>query len=76
MTFADPVKNSTQSRRQPNEGRTRPRPSAGGNAARYTAEEASTIKIRIRGGAKPRKVKLPDPDESVKLMDRVRKKRG
>ena len=45
------------------------------NAAKYTAEEARTIKVRIRRAAKARKVALPDPDEFVKLMERVRKKK-
>jgi hypothetical protein len=34
-----------------------------------------TIKIRIRRAAKAGKVALPDPDEFLELMDRVRKKR-
>jgi hypothetical protein len=34
-----------------------------------------TIKARIRRAAKARKVALPDPDEFVELMKRVRKKR-
>jgi hypothetical protein len=45
------------------------------NAAKYTAAEVRTIKARARRAAKTRKVTLPDPDEFVKLMDRVRKKR-
>ncbi len=44
------------------------------NAEKYTAEEVRTIKIRIRRAAEVRKVALPDPDEFVELMDRVRKK--
>ena len=45
------------------------------NAEKYDAEEVRTIKIRIRRAAKARKMALPDPDEFVKLLDRVRKKR-
>jgi hypothetical protein len=44
------------------------------NAGKYSDEEARTIKIRIRRAAKARKVALPDPDEFVELMVRVRKK--
>ena len=45
------------------------------NAEKYTAGERRTIKARIRAAAKARKLALPDPDEFVALMDRVRKKR-
>ena len=45
------------------------------NAAKYTQDEVRTIKIRIRQAAKARGVKLPDPNEFVELMRRVRKKR-
>ena len=45
------------------------------NAAKYTAGERRLIKGRIRQAAKSRKVALPDPDEFVKLMDRVRKRK-
>jgi hypothetical protein len=45
------------------------------NAAKYTAAEVRTIKARVRRAAKARKVTLPDPDDFVELMDRVRKKR-
>jgi len=44
------------------------------NAAKYTGEEVRTIKVRIRRAAKARNVILPDPDEFVELMARVRKK--
>lgn len=44
------------------------------NAAKYSDEEVRTIKSRIRRAAKARKVALPDPDEFLELMDRVRKK--
>jgi hypothetical protein len=43
------------------------------NAAKYTDEEVRTIKIRIRRAAKAGKVTLPEPDEFVELMARVRK---
>jgi hypothetical protein len=45
------------------------------NAEKYTAGELRTIRARIRAAAKTRKVALPDPDEFVELMARVRKKR-
>jgi hypothetical protein len=45
------------------------------NAGKYTPEEVRTIKIRIRRAAKTRRVTLPDPDEFVELMRRVRKKK-
>jgi hypothetical protein len=45
------------------------------NAAKYTDEEVRTIRVRIRRAAKARQVALPDPDEFVELMARVRKKR-
>ena len=44
------------------------------NAQKYTAGELRTIRARIRAAAKTGKVALPDPDEFVELMDRVRKK--
>ena len=43
---------------------------------KYSGEEVRTIKRRIRQAAKARKVTLPDPDEFVALLDRVRKKPG
>lgn len=46
------------------------------NAGKYTAGEVRTIKARIRRAAAARKVTLPDPDEFVELMKRVRKKRS
>ena len=46
------------------------------NAGKYSAEEVRTIKRRIRAAAKARRVALPDPDEFVALLDRVRKKRS
>jgi hypothetical protein len=44
------------------------------NSRKYSAEDVRTIKRRIRGAAKARKVALPDPDEFVELMARVRKR--
>jgi uncharacterized protein DUF6582 len=44
------------------------------NSAKYTAAELRTIKGRIRKVAKARKVALPDPDEFMELMKRVRRK--
>jgi hypothetical protein len=45
------------------------------NAEKYTAGERRTIQARIRAAARKRKVTLPDPDEFVELMARVRKRR-
>jgi hypothetical protein len=45
------------------------------NAGKYTDEEVRIITIRIRRAAKARKVALPDPDEFVELMARIRKKK-
>jgi hypothetical protein len=36
-------------------------------------EERALLRLRIRRAAKARKVALPDPDEFVELMARVRK---
>jgi hypothetical protein len=44
------------------------------NAAKYTAPERRLIEGRIRAAAKRRRVTLPDPDEFVKLMAKVRRK--
>jgi hypothetical protein len=44
------------------------------NAGKYTAAEVRTIKARIRRAAKGRGVTLPDPDEFVALLDRVRRR--
>ena len=46
------------------------------NAAKYTAGERRTIVARIRKAAKDRKVTLPDPDEFLELMARVRRKKS
>jgi hypothetical protein len=45
------------------------------NAAKYTPGERRTIISRIRKAAKARRVALPDPDEFVKRMARVRRQR-
>jgi uncharacterized protein DUF6582 len=45
------------------------------NAAKYTAGERRTIQSRIKQAAKERGVRLPDPDEFVELMARVRRSR-
>jgi hypothetical protein len=45
------------------------------NARKYSAAEVRTIKARIRRAARTRKVALPDPDEFVELLDRLRKRR-
>lgn len=44
------------------------------NSAKYTPVELRTIKSRIRKVAKERKVALPDPDEFMELMKRVRRR--
>ena len=46
------------------------------NAAKYTAGERRTIVARIRKAARARKVTLPDPDEFLELMARVRRKKS
>jgi hypothetical protein len=43
------------------------------NSAKYTAAETRTIKSRIRKAARERKVVLPDPDEFMELMKRLRR---
>jgi hypothetical protein len=45
------------------------------NAAKYPATERRTIKSRIRKAAKDRRLSLPDPDEFMELMKRVRRTR-
>ena len=44
------------------------------NARKYSAAEVRTIKARIRRAAQSGKVALPDPDEFVELLARVRKR--
>jgi hypothetical protein len=45
------------------------------NAAKYTAAERRSIMSRIRKAAKVRQVTLPDPDEFIELMGRVRRRK-
>jgi hypothetical protein len=47
-----------------------------GNAGKYTPEEVRTIKARVRRAARARGLALPDPDEFMALMARVRKRRS
>jgi hypothetical protein len=44
------------------------------NAAKYTAGERRMIQSRIRKAAKARKLSLPDPDEFLDLLQRVRRR--
>jgi Family of unknown function (DUF6582) len=44
------------------------------NAGKYSASERRTIQSRIRQAAKARRVELPDPEEFIELMRRVRQK--
>lgn len=44
------------------------------NVAKYTPGEVRTIRSRVRRAARARGVTLPDPDEFVELMARVRHK--
>jgi hypothetical protein len=46
------------------------------NASKYPHAERRLIKGRIRAAAKRRRVTLPDPEEFLTLMARVRKKKG
>jgi hypothetical protein len=45
------------------------------NAAKYSAGERRIIKERIRQEARRRKVALPDPEEFIELMARVRSRK-
>ncbi len=45
------------------------------NAGKYNPGEVRTIKIHIRRAAEAAGVALPDPDDFVELMRRVRKKK-
>ena len=47
-----------------------------GNSEKYSTREVRTIRARIRRAAKARRVELPDPDQFVELMARVRKRRS
>lgn len=44
------------------------------NAANYTAVELRAIKRRIRAAARARELALPDPEEHLQLLSRVRKR--
>ncbi len=44
------------------------------NAEKYARGEQRLLKARIWAAAKARKVSLPDPDEFVEVMARVRKR--
>jgi hypothetical protein len=46
------------------------------NSAKYSPAERRTIISRIRQEAKRRKLTLPDPDDFLQLMARVRPSRG
>jgi|ERR671921_2647136 hypothetical protein len=46
------------------------------NSAKYSLAERRTIQNRIRREAKRRKVALPDPEEFIELMARVRKNKS
>ena len=46
------------------------------NASKYTARERRIVVSRIRKAARTRAVALPDPDEFLDLMKRVRRKRS
>ena len=45
------------------------------NAAKYSASERSIILGRIRKAAKSRRLILPDPEEFMELMARLRRKK-
>jgi hypothetical protein len=45
------------------------------NAAKYTAAERRIIQSRIKKAAKTRRVELPNPDEFVELMSKVRRRK-
>ena len=46
----------------------------GSNAANYTAAELRAIRRRIRAAAEARELALPDPEEHLELLSRVRKR--
>jgi type III secretion system FlhB-like substrate exporter len=46
------------------------------NAAKYSAAERGSIMSRIRKAAQSRNVELPDPDEFIERLARVRRKRS
>jgi hypothetical protein len=43
------------------------------NAKKYTAAERRTIESRIRKAARARRLTLPDPDEFLELLRKVRR---
>ena len=45
------------------------------NYSKYTPAERRTIKSRIRKAARAHRVALPDPDEFIELMERVRNRK-
>jgi hypothetical protein len=45
------------------------------NRGKYTARERRVIEGRIRSAAKRRDIALPDPDEFVELMAKLRRKK-
>ena len=45
------------------------------NAAKYTAAERRSILSRIRKAAKARRLALPDPEEFMEVMAKVRRQR-
>jgi hypothetical protein len=44
------------------------------NAAKYTAAERRIIQSRIKKAARAKKMVLPDPDEFLELLKRVRRR--
>ncbi len=44
------------------------------NAAKYSAAERRIIESRIKKAARARKLALPDPDEFLELLKRVRRR--
>ena len=46
------------------------------NAAKYSAAERRRIRSRIKKAAQSRSVELPDPDEFIQLLARVRRKKS
>lgn len=46
------------------------------NNKKYTVGELRTLNARIRQAVKTRQLALPDPDDFVRLMNRVREKQS
>ena len=46
------------------------------NAAKYSAAERRSIVSRIRKAARSRRVELPDPDEFIERLARVRRRKS